>query len=105
MELGLLVMMVIIIITIVVMSGVMFFGLKHDPHMDVRSPESSRAVQILQTQNSAAAKKLAEIQTQTQLASESAGGSSKAGGSALGSEEEKAARKAAALARKAAKQG
>ncbi len=106
MELGLLVMVIIIIVTIVVMSAVMFYGLKHDPHMDVRSPESSRAVQILQTQNSAAAKKLAEIQTQSQLASESAGGgSSKAGGSALGSDEEKAARKAAALARKAAKQG
>lgn len=107
MELGLLVMVIIILTTIVVMGAVMFYGLKHDPHMDVRSPESSRAVQILQTQNNAAAQKLAQIQTETQLATESAtgGGASNVGASALGSDEEKAARKAAALARKAAKQG
>lgn len=106
MELGLLVMVVIIITTVVVMGSVMFFGLKHDPHMDVRSPESSRAVQILQTQNNAAAQKLAQIQTEAQLVTESAtGGVSNVGASALGSDDEKAARKAAALARKAAKQG
>ena len=104
MDLGLLVMAIIIGITIAVIASVMFYGLKHDPHMDVRSPESSRSVQILQTQNAAAMKKLAEMQMATVSATEVTTDATASGGSALGSDEEKAARKAAALARKAAKQ-
>ena len=105
MELGLLVMMIIIAITIIVMGAVMYYGLKHDPHMDVRSPESSRAVQILQGMNEAASRKLAEKSSSEQLATETVGGNTaQTGASALGSDEEKAARKAAALARKAARQ-
>jgi hypothetical protein len=104
MDLGIVVMITIIGITILVIGLVMFYGLKHDPHMDVRSPESSRSVQLLQAQNVAAMKKLEAMQTQAQLATETATDKPLAGASALGSDEEKAARKAAALARKAAKQ-
>ncbi|GEM_PF-1711341 len=108
MDLGIVVMITIIGITIVVIGSVMFYGLKHDPHMDVRSPESSRSVQILQAQNIAAMKKLEAMQTQAQLATETATDTPtdtpQVSASVLGSDEEKAARKAAALARKAAKQ-
>ncbi len=104
MELGLLVMMIIIAITVIVMGAVMYYGLKHDPHTDIRSPESSRAVQILQGMNEAASRKLAEKSSSEKLATETAGNTAKTGASALGSDEEKAARKAAALARKAARQ-
>lgn len=103
MELGLLVMMIIIAITVMVIGAVMYYGLKHDPHMDIRSPESSRAVQILNSMNEAASRKLSEKKTSEQVVAETTSKTVKSG-SVLGSDEEKAARKAAALARKAARQ-
>lgn len=105
MSLGIFVMLIIIGITIAVMLAVMYYGLKHDPHMDIRSAESSKSVDLLNEQNKKRLQKLQAMQTQQQLATETAGDAPKsAGTSALGGDDERAARKAAALARKAAKQ-
>lgn len=56
------IMLIIIVIAIIVVSTVLWFGIKHDPHTSIRSPESSRAVQIVQKQAEAAQKKLAELE-------------------------------------------
>lgn len=53
-----LVMHFIIVMMLVVMGSVMFFGSQHDPHTNVRSVESSRAVQTLREQDERASKKL-----------------------------------------------
>ncbi|PJF21706.1 MAG: hypothetical protein CUN56_09680 [Phototrophicales bacterium] len=59
MSLGIFVMLVIILITLLVVGAVMYFGSQHDPHTNVRSVESSRAVQTLIEQQRRAAQKLA----------------------------------------------
>lgn len=98
-------MLIIIGITIMVMMAVMYYGLKHDSHMDIHTAESSKSVDALRKQNEKRLQKLQAMQSQQQLVTETVGDAPKsAGTSALGSEDERAARKAAALARKAAKQ-
>lgn len=56
------IMAIIIIIAIAVVASVLWYGIKHDPHTSIQSPESSRAVQIMQKQAEAAQKKLAELE-------------------------------------------
>jgi uncharacterized membrane protein len=56
------IMAIIIVIAIIVVATVLWVGVKHDPHTSIRSPESSRAVQIVQKQAEAAQKKLAELE-------------------------------------------
>ncbi len=56
------IMVIIIVIAIIVVTSVLWYGVKHDPHTSIRSPESSRAVQVMQKQAEAAQKKLAEIE-------------------------------------------
>jgi uncharacterized membrane protein len=54
------IMIIIIVIALVVMAAVLWFGIKHDPHNSIRSPESSRAVQIVQKQADAIRKRYEE---------------------------------------------
>jgi len=56
-EFGTWVMLFIILMMLFVMGSVMFFGSQHDPHTNIRSAESSRAVQTLREQDELAAKK------------------------------------------------
>jgi uncharacterized membrane protein len=56
------IMAIIIMIAIIVVASVLWYGIKHDPHTSIRSPESSRAVQIVQKQAESAQKKLAELE-------------------------------------------
>jgi hypothetical protein len=58
MSFGIVVMSIIIALTALVVVVLFIYGIKHDPHTDIRRPESSRAVQILQQQQVAAARKL-----------------------------------------------
>lgn len=58
MGLGIFVMAIIILITLFVVGAVLYYGVQHDPHTSIRSVESSRAVQQLQHQAEAAARKL-----------------------------------------------
>ncbi|GAB4515570.1 MAG: hypothetical protein OHK0046_19310 [Anaerolineae bacterium] len=112
MELGLLILALIIVLDLAAMYFVMNMGSKHDSHTEIRSPESSRAVQLLMKQDELARQRREKA---AQPAGEMPGGTvdapamSKSAGTAasspLGSDEDKAKRREAALARKAARQG
>lgn len=60
MEFANFIMLIITIITLAVVGAVLWYGIQHDPHTSIRSPESSRAAQIVQKQAEAARRKLAE---------------------------------------------
>ena len=72
MDLGIVVMGIIILINLIVVGSVMYFGSKHDTHNEIRSPESSRAVQVLHTQFAAAERKSRESKAPTSSPAESA---------------------------------
>mgnify|MGYP001048057288 CR=1 FL=1 len=58
MSLGWIIMLIIIAIAAIVVALVFVFGIKHDPHTEMRSAESSKAVQMLNQQYDAAMRKL-----------------------------------------------
>ncbi|TVR21276.1 MAG: hypothetical protein EA396_08490 [Anaerolineaceae bacterium] len=61
MEFANFIMLVITIIALIVVIAVLWYGIQHDPHTSIRSPESSRAAQMVQKQAEAARRKLAEM--------------------------------------------
>lgn len=58
MTFGWLIMLIIIAIAAVVVVMVFIYGTKHDPHTEMRSAESSKAVQTLKQQYDAAMRKM-----------------------------------------------
>lgn len=59
------VMLFIILSMLALMGAVIYFGAQHDPHTNIRSEESSRAVQTLREQRERAERKLASQKTET----------------------------------------
>lgn len=108
MGLGIFVMVIIILINLAVVAAVMYYGAQHDPHTDIRSPESSRSVQTLVMQAEKRAQRLEELANQQRTAQLDTGAAAQQGAGAvsnqLGDEEARAKRRAEALARKAARQ-
>lgn len=55
------IMLIIIVLTLAVVVAVLWYGVKHDPHTSIRSPESSRAVQAAKKRAEAIQKKYEEL--------------------------------------------
>ncbi len=108
MELGIVILGIIVIVDLIIVIAVLNWGSKHDSHSEIRSAESSRAVQLLLERHEKAQKKLAALQAEEapQATEDTPEKISKKAGKAspLGDEEEKARRREAALARKDARQ-
>lgn len=103
MTLGVFAVILLVVINTALMVGVMYVGSKHDAHTSIRSVESSKAAQLMAEGNQAMAASLEARMTSAQETAKS-GKKAEAGASILGDEDEKAKRRAAALARKQARQ-